>query len=260
MTIFTTINKSVLEGRFHMNRKSVLVTGSSRGIGKAIAIAFAKNNYNVVINCIHNEQLLLAVKEEIESYQVSCLAFTGDIGIYENTAKLFSLIANQFGTIDVLINNAGISYIGLFQDLKPEEWNQILTTNLTSMYNCCHFAIPEMIHNKSGHIINISSVWGIAGASCEVAYSATKGAVNSMTKALAKELAPSNIQVNAIACGAIDTEMNAFLSKEERADLIEEIPSGRLGRPEEVGDFAYSLATGTTYLTGQIIPFDGAWI
>lgn len=243
-----------------MKQKTVLVTGSSRGIGRGIALAFAKHGYNVVINCIKNKEHLLAVQEEIESNHVSCLAYTGDISKYENAQELFSQIRERFSSIDVLVNNAGISYIGLFQDLKPEEWNTILQTNVTSLYNCCHFAIPDMVRNQSGRIINISSVWGVAGASCEVAYSATKGAINSMTKALAKELAPSHIQVNAIACGAIDTEMNAFLSEEERADLIEEIPAGRLGTADEVGEFAYSIATGPAYMTGQIIQFDGAWI
>ena len=243
-----------------MNRKTVLITGSSRGIGKAIAIKFAKKNFNVVINCIKNEEQLMNVKKEIESYNVSCLAYVGDIGIYDNARELFSLIKNEFGGIDVLINNAGISYIGLFQDMMPDDWNKIVNTNLTSIYNCCHFAIPEMVAQKQGKIINISSVWGVAGASCEVAYSATKGAVNSLTKALAKELAPSGIQVNAVACGAIDTEMNYFLDDDELIDLINEIPSGRLGKAEEVAEFVYNIATKHEYITGQVIVFDGGWI
>lgn len=243
-----------------MNRKTVLVTGSSRGIGKAIAIKFAKKNYNVVINCIKNEESLQAVKKEIEEFNVSCLAFVGDVGNYENAEDLFSKIKKQFGSIDILVNNAGISYIGLFQDMGPDDWTKIINTNITSVYNCCHFAIPEMIHKKQGKIINISSVWGITGASCEVAYSATKGAVNALTKALAKELAPSGIQVNAVACGAIDTEMNYFLEDQELIDLVNDIPTGRLGQAEEVADFVYQIATKHSYLTGQAIVFDGGWI
>lgn len=243
-----------------MNKKTVLVTGSSRGIGKAIAIKFAKKNFNVVINCIKNKDSLLAVKKEIESYNVSCLAFVGDIGNYDTACELFSQIKKLFGGIDVLVNNAGISYIGLFQDMGPEAWNKIMNTNLNSVYNCCHFAIPDMIREKQGKIINISSVWGITGASCEVAYSATKGAVNAMTKALAKELAPSGIQVNAVACGAIDTEMNYFLEDDELIELVNEIPTGRLGQAEEVADLVYNLATKHSYLTGQAIVFDGGWI
>lgn len=242
-----------------MHRKTVLVTGSSRGIGKAIAVKFAKKGYNVVINCAHREDELLKTKDELETYQVSCLAFLGDIGDYDATQELFRQIKKQYGHLDVLVNNAGISYVGLFTDMTPEDWNKVITTNLTSVYNCCSLAIPDMVKNKSGKIINISSVWGNVGASCEVAYSASKGGMNALTKALAKELAPSNIQVNAVACGAIDTEMNHFLADDELMELTDEIPAGRLGRAEEVADLVYHLAYKNEYLTGQIITLDGGW-
>ena len=188
------------------------------------------------------------------------ISFLGDMGVAENCAELFKKIRKQFGGLDVLVNNAGISYIGLLQDMKPEDWELILRTNLTSVFNCCKLAIPMMLEKKQGKIINISSVWGVCGASCEAAYSATKGGVNALTKALAKELAPSNIQVNAIACGAIDTEMNHFLDDEELIGLIEEIPAGRLGRAEEVADLAYHLGYKENYLTGQVIGLDGGWV
>ena len=243
-----------------MNKKTVLITGSSRGIGKAIAIKYAKKGYNVVINCKTNEDLLQKVKHEIESYQTNCLAFTGDVGDYQICEQMFCEIKKAFGSLDVLVNNAGISYIGLLTDMTPCEWDMIIKNNLTSVFNCCHLAIPDMVRKQSGKIVNISSVWGVAGASCEVAYSATKGGINAFTKALAKELAPSNIQVNAIACGAIDTEMNRFLSEEEFLTLSDEIPSGRFGKPEEVADFVYSLTQKNDYLTGQVIAFDGGWI
>lgn len=243
-----------------MNKKTVLVTGSSRGIGKAIAVKFAKKGYNVVINCITNEALLEQTKKEIETYQVPCLAYVGDIGNYESAKELFVLIKKMFGTLDVLVNNAGISYIGLFSEMKIEDWNRIIETNLTSVFNCCTLAIPDMVSQQNGKIINISSVWGNVGASCEVAYSATKGAINSLTMALAKELAPSNVQVNAVACGAIDTEMNHFLEDDELLELINEIPSNRLGKAEEVADFVYHLAYKNGYLTGQVIKLDGGWI
>lgn len=243
-----------------MARKTVLVTGASRGIGKAIAVKFAKKGYNVVISCVRREEQLLQTKKEIESFQVSCLSYLGDMGVAENCAELFKKIRKQFGGLDVLVNNAGISYIGLLQDMKPEDWELILRTNLTSVFNCCKLAIPMMLEKKQGKIVNISSVWGVCGASCEAAYSATKGGVNALTKALAKELAPSNIQVNAIACGAIDTEMNHFLDDEELIGLIEEIPAGRLGRAEEVADLAYHLGYKENYLTGQIIGLDGGWV
>ena len=183
----------------------------------------------------------------------------GDAGDFESCSRLFGAIRERFGSLDVLVNNAGISYIGLFQDMTPDEWNHILNTNLT-FFNCCRLAVPMMVSRKSGRILNISSVWGVCGASCEVAYSATKGGINAMTRALAKELAPSSIQVNAIACGAIDTEMNQFLDEEERNALLEEIPAGRMGRAEEVGKLAYQLGSEDSYLTGQIIQLDGGWI
>jgi 3-oxoacyl-[acyl-carrier protein] reductase len=243
-----------------MKRKTVLVTGSSRGIGKAIAIKFAKKGFNVIINCAHQEDELLKTKAEIESYQVSCHAFLGDMGIYEDTKELFSQIKKLYGGLDVLVNNAGISYVGLFTDMSPSDWEKVMAANLTSVFNCCSLAVPDMVRNKSGKIINISSVWGIVGASCEAVYSASKGGMNAFTKALAKELAPSNIQVNAVACGAIDTEMNRFLKDEELMQLIDEIPTGRLGRAEEVADLVYHLAYKNEYLTGQIIRLDGGWI
>ena len=243
-----------------MARKTVLVTGASRGIGKAVAVKFAKKNYNVVINCIHSEERLMQTKKEIESYQVPCLAFMGDMGDPAQCEKLFVQIKKQFGSLDVLVNNAGISYIGLLQDMKSEDWERIIRTNLTSVFNLSRLAIPGMVAQKYGKIINISSVWGNVGAACEVAYSATKGGINAFTKALATELAPSSIQVNAVACGAIDTEMNQFLEEDELIGLVEEIPAGRLGKAEEVADLVYHLGYKNSYLTGQVIRLDGGWI
>jgi 3-oxoacyl-[acyl-carrier protein] reductase len=182
------------------------------------------------------------------------------MGDYDAALELFRQIKKLYGSIDVLVNNAGIAFVGLFTDMTPEDWNRVITTNLTSVYNCCSLAVPDMVKNKCGKIINISSVWGNVGASCEVAYSASKGGMNAFTKALAKELAPSNIQVNAIAFGAIDTEMNRFLADEELMGLIEEIPASRLGKAEEVADLAYHLAYKNEYLTGQVIGLDGGWI
>ena len=242
-----------------MSRKTVLVTGASRGIGKAIAVKFAKKNYNVVINCVRSQERLMQTKKEIESYQVPCLAFMGDMGDMSQCEALFKQIKKQFSALDVLVNNAGISYIGLLQDMKTEDWDRIIRTNLTSVFNLSKLAIPDMVARKYGKIINISSVWGNVGAACEVAYTATKGGINAFTKALAKELAPSNIQVNAVACGAIDTEMNQFLEEEELIALVEEIPTGRLGKAEEVADLVYHLGYKNSYLTGQVIGLDGGW-
>ena len=242
-----------------MARKTVLVTGASRGIGKAVAVKFAKKNYNVGLNLIHSEERMMQTKKEIESYQVPCLAFMGDMGDPAQCEKLFVQIKKQFGSLDVLVNNAGISYIGLLQDMKSEDWERIIRTNLTSVFNLSRLAIPGMVAQKYGKIINISSVWGNVGAACEVAYSATKGGINAFTKALAKELAPSSIQVNAVACGAIDTEMNQFLEEDELIGLVEEIPAGRLGKAEEVADLVYHLGYKNSYLTGQVIGLDGGW-
>lgn len=240
--------------------KTVLITGASRGIGKGIALAFAKEGFQVALNCKSNLEGLQETADAVSAGGAVCGLFPADVSNYNETKELFEKIDARFGGVDILINNAGISKIGLFQDMERSEWEHLINTNLGSVYNCCHFAIPHMVRRQQGKIINISSVWGITGASCEVAYSASKGAVNALTRALAKELAPSNIQVNAVACGAIDTEMNAFLSSEERAALIDEIPAGRLGAPKEVGALVQTVCNGNEYLTGQVIQLDGGWI
>lgn len=241
-------------------KPTVLITGASRGIGQAIAIAFAKAGYQLVITCSKTEEDLLLLAEFLRThYSVKVLTSVGDIADYNYVNKLFQDISYCFGTIDVLVNNAGISYVGLLTDMNIDDWNHIVNTNLTSVFSTCKHAIPDMVRRQSGKIINISSVWGNVGASCEVAYSACKGGINAFTKALAKELAPSNIQVNAIACGCIDTQMNACFSDEERQALSEEIPAGRFGTPKEVADLVLDLANGHSYLTGQIITLDGGW-
>ena len=243
-----------------MPRKTVLVTGASRGIGKAVAIKFAKKGYNVVISCVHRAEQLEQTRREIESFQSPCLAYLGDMGDLKSCETLLSQIRSRFGGVDVLVNNAGISYIGLLQDMSSEDWERMLHVNLTSVFNCCKLAIPYMVRQKQGKIVNVSSVWGVVGASCETAYSATKGGINALTKALAKELAPSNIQVNAVACGAIDTEMNQWMEEDELISLVEDIPAGRLGSAEEVADLVYHLGYKNAYLTGQVIGLDGGWI
>ena len=203
-------------------KKTVLVTGSSRGIGRAVALKFASCGYHVVINCARSTERMEEVKKEVETLGAECLAVQADVGNPEDCKRLFQEIESRFGHVDVLVNNAGISIIGLLQDLSFEDWNRIVSANLSSVFHCAKLAIPGMIHNHSGKIINISSVWGNVGASMETAYSASKGAVNSLTRALAKELAPSNIAVNAIACGVIDTDMNRCFSEEELQALIED--------------------------------------
>lgn len=245
-----------------MALKTVLITGASRGIGAAIALKFAhEGNFNIVITGNHSTAQLSDLKDVIEhTYGCSCYAYLGDLSSYQNVEQLFKEIKATYHGVDILVNNAGISHIGLLEDMSINEWNHVINTNLTSTFSCSKHALSYMVHQKCGKIINISSVWGIYGASCEVAYSTSKGGVNAFTKALAKELAPSNIQVNAIACGVIDTQMNQFLDETERSLLIEEIPANRFAKAEEVADLVYDLSIGHSYLTGQVIQLDGGWI
>ncbi|MCR4922412.1 MAG: SDR family NAD(P)-dependent oxidoreductase [Lachnospiraceae bacterium] len=240
-----------------MTNKMALITGASRGIGRAIAEGFAREGYDLTLTCLKSEALLMEFAAYLSvRYSISCQTFVGDLSVYSNVDSLFKGIDD----IDVLINNAGISYYGLLSEMQIQEWSRVINSNLSSAFYTCKKAIPTMVRKKSGKIINISSVWGNVGASMEVAYSASKGGLNSFTKALAKELAPSNIQVNAIACGLIDTDMNSHLSPEELSELIDEIPASRMGLPEEVAELALSLVSGSSYLTGQVITLDGGWI
>lgn len=238
-------------------RKKALITGASRGIGEAIAKELARQGFDLTLTCLNSLEQLKELAGGLEKkYGVSCHIFQGDMGDPEAVDRLF----DGLNRLDVLINNAGISHIGLLSDMSVSQWRRVMSTNLDSCFYTCRRAIPLMVHAKQGRIINISSVWGQAGASMEAAYSASKGGVNSLTKALAKELAPSNIQVNAIACGVIDTDMNRCFAPEEMASLIEEIPADRIGRPEEVAALAGQLITAPAYMTGQIITIDGGWI
>ena len=239
--------------------KTILVTGASRGIGKAIALRFAREGWQVAITCLQKKDQLLETAGEIEDAGGVCLPFVGDMGRMEDCRKLFEQI-EKFGGLDMLVNNAGISYVGLLQDMSEEEWDRLISADVSSVFYCSKLAIPHMIRRRQGRILNISSVWGVCGASCEAAYSAAKGGVNVFTQALAKELAPSGIAVNALACGAIDTEMNGFLSAEEEEALLDEIPAGRMGRPEEVADVVFAMTGSPDYLTGQILRLDGGWI
>ena len=243
-----------------MEKKYVLVTGSSRGIGRACALAFAGAGFHVFINCRESLDQLREVNEEILASGGSCTMLPGDVSDPDRVRAMFRKIASVCDGPDVLVNNAGRAYFGLLSDMSDEEWRTVMDTNLSSAFYCCREAIPYMVTRKQGRIINISSMWGVAGASCEAAYSASKAGLNGLTQALAKELAPSNVQVNAIACGVIDTEMNARLDEEERNALREEIPAGRFGTPDEAAKLAIMLAEAPGYLTGQIIRMDGGLI
>ena len=237
--------------------RTVMITGASRGIGEAIARRFAAAGCDLVLTCLNNIDKMENLATELRTnHQVSVRCFKADMGDEESVADVFA----QIDGVDILINNAGISYVGLLQDMSGDEWRKVMSTNLDSLFYTCRHAIKRMIYNHEGRIINISSMWGNVGASTEVAYSASKGGVNAFTKALAKELMPSNIQVNAIACGVIDTDMNSHLSESEREELTEMIPAGRYGEPAEVAELTYMLATAPTYLTGQVVTMDGGML
>ena len=238
-------------------KKNVLITGSSRGIGRACALAFADRGYHVFINCRNSIAQLDAAARDIRSSGGTCTVLPGDVSNPDVVRSIFRTVSSECGGLDVLVNNAGRAYFGLITDMSDEDWREVIDTDLSSAFYCCREAIPYMVSRKRGKIINISSMWGTAGASCEAAYSAAKAGIHGLTKALAKELAPSNIQVNALACGVIDTEMNGHLTLEERAALEEEIPAGRYGAPQEAAAMILLLSESPSYLTGQIIGLDG---
>ena len=243
-----------------MDKKNVLITGSSRGIGRACALAFAKNGWHVFINCCNSLEQLKETETMILASGGSCTMLPGNVGDPDEVRAMFDKISALCGGLDVLVNNAGRAYFGLLSDMTGEDWRSVIDTNLSSAFYCCRAAIPYMVSQKAGKIINISSMWGTSGASCEAAYSAAKSGLHGLSKALAKELAPSNIQVNALACGVIDTDMNARLTPEERTALEDEIPAGRYGTPEEAAQAVLMLAGAPAYLTGQIIGLDGGMI
>lgn len=237
--------------------RNVFITGASRGIGRAIAQAFAAEGYHLYLVCKNNLASMQDFGRQLQdTYHIEVHCYAVDLA----NATVLDTFLDTLPHMDVIINNAGISYVGLLTDMLLSEWEHIISVNLTAAFLICKKLLPSMIHRQSGKIINISSVWGSVGASTEVAYSATKGGLNSFTKALAKELAPSNIQVNAIACGLIDTDMNACFSEEDLQNVIMEIPADRIGRPEEVAALCLQLVQAPEYLTGQIISLDGGWI
>lgn len=237
---------------------NVLITGASGGIGRAIAKEFANHKHNIIACTKTNKKGLEETRKIVEDTGVKCYTCLCDL-TDENAVKDFiSSTIKEMGQVEILINNAGISFIGLLQDMSVDEWNSVINSNLTSAFLMSKYVIPHMLKNQKGHILNISSVWGNVGASMEVAYSASKGGLNSFTKALAKELAPSNILVNAISPGFINTEMNKCFDKEELNSIFNEIPLGRGGETNEVAEFVYKIAM-SEYLTGQIITLDGGW-
>jgi 3-oxoacyl-[acyl-carrier protein] reductase len=237
-----------------MVRKKALITGASRGIGRAIAWRLAEGGYDLYLTAWRNEELLRRVKEEIEK---EC-AVEVEISLCDGAdAKAVEALFRHIPYLDVLVNNAGQAYSGLLTEMTVEEWHRLIEANLSSVFYTCKAAVPAMVAQKSGKIINVSSLWGEVGAAMEVAYSASKAGINGFTKALAKELAPSNIQVNAIAPGLIDTDMNQNLSQEEWDELCAAIPSGRGGEAGEVAAMVWQLVNAPAYFTGQVVRLDG---
>lgn len=241
--------------------KVALITGASKGIGRAIAIKLAGEGASVVINYSSDDKAAEETLEEVKKVNGYGIIVKGDISSFENCKIIVEEVLKVMGKIDILVNNAGISHIGLFMDITPEEMEKVINTNLLGAMYLTNQVVKDMISRKSGKIINISSMWGDVGASCEVVYSAAKGGLNSFTKALAKEVALSNIRVNAISPGVINTKMNSFLCEEDKKSLEEEIPLGRFGESSEIGEIAVFLASeASSYITGQIIRADGGFI
>lgn len=242
-----------------MKSKVVLITGASRGIGRNIASTLARKGYIIVANYNKSEKQAEDLKQELKEENINIDIYKADVQKRNEVREMVSYVLNKYGKIDVLINNAGISESKMFLDETDEDWNNIINTNLYSAFCTTQEVLPNMIHNKNGCIINISSIWGIVGASCETIYSISKAGIDAMTKSLAKELGPSNIRVNSIAPGIIDTEMNSNLGTEELNQIIEEIPLERIGKTLDVSKCVNWLIE-DDYTTGQIISINGGWI
>lgn len=242
-------------------KKTVIITGSSKGIGAATAILFAQKGYNVVINYNESYESANILCRSLASNGYSVITQKANVANKLEVDLMVKETMYKFGAIDVLVNNAGVAYQGLITDTDEIDFNRIIDINLKGVFNCCKSVTPVMVNQKHGKIINISSMWGQVGASCEVAYSAAKAGVIGLTKALAKELAPSNITVNAIAPGLIETNMNSNLSVEELSDFVNEIPLDRMGSADEIAEAVFFLASGNAdYITGQVLGINGGYV
>lgn len=239
--------------------KVVVITGGSRGIGAEIVKKLAGDKYRVILNYNKSEKEAKKIKEDLQKNNINIEIFKADVSKREEVKELIDFAINKFGKIDVLINNAGISQAKLFTDLTDEDWNNMIQTNLTSVFYCTQEAIKNMISRKEGLIINISSIWGVTGSSCEVHYSVAKAGIDGMTKALAKEVGPSNIRVNSIAPGIIDTDMNKAYTDEEIKDIIEDIPLNKIGKKVDIARCVEWLIE-DEYTTGQVISINGGWL
>lgn len=241
--------------------KTVLITGASRGIGAATATLFAQNGYRVAINYCHSEQAALTLVQEITAAGGDAFAVKADISDEQQVAAMMQQVLSRFGKLDVLIHNAGIACQGLLADMDTAQWKQMTGIHMDGAYYCCRTAIPDMVRRQSGVILTVSSMWGVTGASCEVAYSAVKAGLIGFSKALAKELGPSGIRVNCVAPGVIKTDMCASFDEETLSSLCEETPLGRIGTPEDVANALLFLASDkASFITGQVLGVNGGFV
>lgn len=239
----------------------MLITGASRGIGNATAKIFAENKYNVIINYLNSDFQAKELEQEIKDMGVEAIAYKADVTKLNKVKDMIDDCMLKFGSIDAVVNNAGVSQQKLFTEISETEWDNMFAVHVKGAYNVCKCILPYMIGKKQGKIINVSSIWGITGASCEVHYSAAKAALIGFTKALAKEVGPSNIQVNCVAPGVVDTDMNAELNEEDLKALMEQTPLMRIGKPEEIAYAIYYLASSQAdFITGQVLSPNGGFV
>lgn len=242
-------------------KKTVLITGASRGIGASLAQNFASQSYNVIINYNNSKKEALELLEKIRDFGGSAIAVKGNVSDFNDAKKLVERASEEFGSIDVLINNAGIAEQKLFTEITEKDWKLMFDINVHGMFNCTHHVVKDMIKNHSGKIINISSMWGVTGGACEVHYSASKAAVIGFTKALAKELGPSGVQVNCVAPGLIDTKMNSNIFECDIKNLIENTPCSRIGTVQDVSNIVLFLASSESdFITGEVININGGFL
>ena len=239
--------------------KVVIVTGASRGIGRDIATTLAKKGYIVIANYNKSENKAIELQQNLEKENINIDIFKADVSNRDEVKKLVQFVINKYKKIDYVINNAGIDQVKMFLDITDADWNNMISNNLNSVFYMCQEVLPYMIHEKNGVIINISSIWGVTGASCESHYAVSKAGVDALTKSLAKEMGPSNIRINSIAPGFIDTEMNNNLNEEEKKEIKEEIPLQKIGKVEDVSRTVEWIVE-DEYITGQVISVNGGWL
>ena len=240
---------------------TVLITGASRGIGAQCALTFAREGYDVALNYCRSEEKALALVRELEALGVRACAVQADVADSAQVKKMFDAVRAEWGTVDVLVNNAGVAHVGLLTDMTDDEWRRVIDTDLSGTFYCCRESLSDMIRAHSGVIVNIASMWGEVGASCEAAYSAAKAGVIGLTKALAKEVGPSGVRVNAVSPGVVMTDMMAGFSDEDVAALKEETPLIQLGMPEDIADAVIFLASEKArFITGQVLSVNGGMV